>query len=399
MKLNYSPHIVITIVLSLISCQPQPQISPPAQRTARTLSTSTPRPFSATPDYTPAVATSTLAPSDTEIFNLVTSLPTRELTGMLSALLVDDGSGAVIMNIEGKTLRRVANGGYRPLSWSPSGNNILLQKNNGLYLTDNKGAPPRLLYQGNEPLSADTTWLTDTTILVETLHDQFLHHVVYVNSQTGQTQGPKSDYTRAIEAVMPGGEFWIQETENGLELANLDDKRILILQDYSGIASHVAEPFWDPQIAFSHSGQIIVFNGCIAINCHIFMADVGDWVFSNIRTIFNEGQAGETVYSLKISPDDRYLAMAHERTEGDDLYVLNLQTRNVDYTWSLGKRTGSAVFFWSPDSKTIIYPAYSDAGQYAGLVKLDVHSGSSVHLTQGTQYETLWDVKSVAITP
>jgi Tol biopolymer transport system component len=272
---------------------------------------------------------------------------------------------------------------FQPFSWSPSGKHLLLYRDKGLYISDADGSNLRLVYTTRNPISRGTSWLNDDTILLEILVDQSEPHVYYLDVNSGNVHKPDLDYWRFIEAVSPNGDFWIQSSSKGLEIASVDGKRSVILGEYEHV-NRTTQPYLNPNIVLLPDERGLVFAGCINKDCYIYLTDLAERQVLSVRPIFELGNT-IPVSNFRVSPNGTYLSFVDNQNE---LHILNLATNKVEYQWLWNIPMGPLYYVWSPDSSAIAAPFFDDkTKRYVGLAVLDIVTGTWQQITQSSTVE------------
>lgn len=288
--------------------------------------------------------------------------------------------GTWLMHSDGTGLHQIDENLY-PLSWSPSGERLLLFRDNKLYLADRDGADIRLLYE--DPSSSDfwgSEWLTDEIVLLQSWVTQFDPHVYYLNVLTGELRIPEPNYWRTIKAVAPHGEFWIQRSAEGLSIVNLNDTIIPILE---GIT--ISDEDWVnyPEIAFSPNGREIAFTGCyenISSSCAVFRAAISAEGVSSLQAIIDLGDF-RSIRQVAFSFDGQYLAALYR---DEQLAIWNLESNEPAFYWLFQEKIQPLYIMWAPTSWVLLYEVYSTSPAYTGFKVLDVETGATQVITDGS---------------
>lgn len=298
-----------------------------------------------------------------------------------------------MMSGHGQNLQKIAENAA-PLLWSPSGKHLLFQRGNQLFTADTVGTKPKLLYEDKSiyQIGAETGWLNDSIVLLQVWLDKFDPHIYYLNVETGTIQKPSPDYWRVLEAVSVKGQYWIQSSDAGFEIADLAGRRVPILQDFN--FSHTTQPAFDPNIVFLPSGEAAFFSACVSGSCSIYRAEFPDRQPGSVRVIFEWGKEGErNLWNLSVSPDGRYLAFVLGENE---LQILDVGSQTEVYKCPWRESYYPVYYIWSPFSDAIIYASQNEGSKYLGIRRLEVSTCQSQFLTDGTFQDEIADWKYIS---
>jgi hypothetical protein len=357
-------------------------------------------------------------PTSTEIIRLTptiqsTSSPTSSTTPQTEETVTatcqsyivfrrpgDGTTDTWLVKPDGSDAHMVASG-YLPEFWSPSGRHLLLYKPGALYVAYADGSNPEPVYQLEGMDLGFSQWLTDEMLLVEVRYDIYSPpHIYYLNLNTGELQKPNPDYQRLIEAVSPMGTFWLQSTIEDIEIADLSGNRIIA---YLPGGAGSTQPLLNPGIAFIPGTDAVIHRGCVgdpvgsSESCHIYRTEISNEEAGIPQAIFDV-DPDSMIGGFRVSPDGRYLAFTYDTsTTNWQLYLLNLETLNIDYQWLYPDQSNAERFLWSPDSEWVLIPFSNHKTGWFGMSILNIKTGEIETVTDGSYPDSFWDWRCIAV--
>ncbi len=289
--------------------------------------------------------------------------------------------------------------GYHPEVWSPSGSYLLLYKPGSLYVANVDGSEIHIVYELNGADLSFSRWLTDELILVEVRYNLYDPHIYYLYLTNGQIIKPDPDYQRMLLAISPDGTYWIQYTAEGIEIADINENRMVV--DIAGGAGSL-EPLFNPGIAFIPGGNSIIHQGCIGEPpqsdriCHLYRTEISSSGIGSSQSIF-DFTANSDIGGFRVSPDGRFVAFTiYEPLESQwYIYILNINTKKIDYRWPYTYRGNAERFIWSPGSDSILLPYMKNPTSWDGMSILSIKTGQSKILTDGRILDIFQDWKCI----
>lgn len=322
---------------------------------------------------------------------------------IISALLVKRDSNSWLIDITNDRDIPFADG-FVTFPWSVSGKYMLLYytpvEGRGLYLANADGS--NLSFISNEfgSPSFESQWLTDDLVLLQFYLNHGTEYVIHLlNIEDKRLERVEHGHGRIIEAVSPSGDFWIQSVyQTGtFELATPEGDVIEILHEFPGFQKS-KQPFTDPNIVFTPFGESIIFDACEGpeiLNentCYIYLAEVSANGVGDVLPIFNLGNLRNVSY-LQVSPDGKYLSFINHKQE---IVFINLDNYVIDYQWPWANH--SNYYFWSPNSKSIVYESFDEEiQQYRGLSIMEIETGEEVMVTDGESVERVFDWQFISL--
>jgi hypothetical protein len=102
--------------------------------------------------------------------------------------------------------------------------------------------------------------------------------------------------------------------------------------------------------------------------------------------------------AFQVSPDGKYVAIIYDYYPQQMIKILNLQTLIIDYEWNYPGSPAQPFFLWSPDS-TLVAVTYNNPpeGKSGGIVVLNISTGVSTIITDGSTYDHMMDWRYIVI--
>lgn len=280
----------------------------------------------------------------------------------------------------------------RLYSWSPSGKQLLFSMGEDLYIADADGSNPRLAYDEGEintlswPAGFTPTdfkgfwlaqWLTDDIVLLSFTTIDYaapLNPFLYsLDVDQGSLNSIDLDNWHVILNISPDGTFWLQGSENGIQLATIDGKNTPVWPDFFDTGSGFL-PNGPSLYPILPDGGSFVFDACFEFgqNCHIFRATIVNLEILTIEPIFPTEPYH--LENLQISPDGQYLAFVQS---DDFLYIINLRSNTLVFKLPWNEIYSPAQLFWSPDSQTLAYASATSDGHEIkfGINGINIETG------------------------
>lgn len=355
---------------------------------------SPPLPTQPAPSET-AGATSTATPTQPIRVDLVDT-PVGD--GLFSAILFwqDQQKSAWIMAGDGSARQEISRI-YRPFSWSPSQQQLLLGNDTVLAIASADGTEPKVVFHGDPAkwLSPATTWLTESVLLIESRTFDFPYSpdLRLLDLATGKVVEEATATEQMLEVVFPDGQHWLQWSGAELEIADISGQRNAILESYSDQILRTSQPYVDPNLAVSPSGHELAFWACpdSANQCGIYVARVEGTRVTETQMIRAANQGN--IENLSFSPNGEYLGF---REDWSTLVFLAVDRRPQEYDWTINETLSPLPYIWSPDSTSIIYQSYPIAADgksssYLGIVKMQVATGETTLLFANERGDQLAD--------
>jgi hypothetical protein len=253
------------------------------------------------------------------------------------------------------------------------------------------------VHQVNPECGVFLWWLTDEWILADIRPDILEAYVTYINPITGEVRNEEPDYFRIVEDVSPTGKFWFQRTLAGLEIADLPGNRTIV--EIPGPGGE-PQPMLHPNLVFTPRGDAIIHLGCPDPNsyetCYLFRSLIQG--SSVIRSEILLPDDGILSSAFQVSPDGRYVAIIYPYYPQSIIKILNLQTLTIDYEWNYPGSYAQPFFLWSPDS-TLVALSYNNPpeGKSYGIVVLNISTGESTIITDGSTFDFMVDWRYIVI--
>jgi hypothetical protein len=142
-------------------------------------------------------------------------------------LLVDPANKSIYRSVEG----------YMPIDWSPSGRQLLLYRDSGLFLAAADGTDVRLAMEfpdGTDLFNA--WWLSENCVIVDVafasdepqlLFDPRVH---LLELDSGSLTMIGGDEFHITQAVSTSDQIWIQGDETTMEMVGVNGSRMTILE-------------------------------------------------------------------------------------------------------------------------------------------------------------------------
>ena len=259
--------------------------------------------------------------------------------------------------------------GYIPISWSPSGENLLLlNPEQGLFIADTFGENPRLLFDTELGKVGRSSWWLNNETLILTIHSQDDIQVGVLDIADNRFELMALDVIQWVQAVDPSGRFWIEYLPAETSQAFIDGTRKALLDNYRGLSGSL-QPHLDPNIVFLPSGSGLLFRGCVSSNqtCHLFLAEIsGDEILEPQPII-----PIETSISYRVAPNEEYIGIVAD----EQFLLVSLITRTTIHQWPwVDTLESPPSIAWSPNSDQVA-TAFVQLDR-RGIAVLDIQSGA-----------------------
>jgi len=249
---------------------------------------------------------------------------------------------------------RIAGPDLTPDGWSPSGRWLLMGGRGGIWVSRHDGSDIReVLHLADYPDLGirEVAWLSDRIILLVFApraeydpQDPFgWGYLRFLDWKKGELWAEEDDYLRWYILPSPNGEFWIQRTGQGTEIAAMGGKRVP--------APHLEQSNFAPGsisgIAFSPDGDKLAY----IRGPRVWVADVSVNGLINER-LLHEAEIVEE--DLRWSPDGRMLAFqGYDKEQSTStLRVVDAETGELLSEWPWPSL--SAFLLWSPRSDAVL---------------------------------------------
>jgi hypothetical protein len=324
----------------------------------------------------------TMSPTNTETVAVnVTPAGKNANSAVLYRVWRDDGpQGGIFIPETGEML--VLDNEWIPDQWSPDGQKLLLTNENGeLFVSDCLGRNPQKIDMPDQNKVLSTIWLTEETLVATTQSSEahWFTFLIDITKHQSKKMGPED---HLIEGASPTGDFWLMAGAGDLVLVQPDGSTITTIIPYSPrTIGTERKPFF----AFLPDGTGLFFIRKIGpyLGTVMFASVANETIQSPV--VFLDGiSGGSHVYG--VSPNGKYLAIVTDSTE---LYLLNLQTKTIDYHWDWpGRKENPPPFEWSPDSKYLVMAP----DQGTGLLSLNIYTGQIQPLLPKPDPKAVYDI-------
>ncbi len=292
---------------------------------------------------------------------------------------------------------RASPSGYVPISWSPSGERILLvdTSRNAYYVGGAIGENPRVvLHAGYRNPDLVGWWLGDRELLLP-LHAPSAGQIGYswylVDTVEGTVRraGALPREPSVIYAASPDGAYWVENDTHGVSVVWRDGHRFPLWPEGEVGVERIPFP---PRLAILPDASAVLFPGCTgtwaaqSLTCEVLSADLRRQELVSYNSVYRIG-SHSGVMSLDVSPDGRRLAF-YSYPDGA-VIVVDLASREAIRTIDLSGATEDATIAWSPDAHMLAVSKIVALGSEVLLI--DITSGEVSSIPIPTGYVTVLD--------
>jgi hypothetical protein len=284
--------------------------------------------------------------------------------------------------------------GFVPVSFSPSGETLLLVHDGDLYLADHLGDDPVLIYKSDEVyVSYASRWLDENRVILQFFTGtRTVRGTAYLDLSSGNEPVPISGDKWRIFAVSRDGTSWIEgivdytnESRREPILVFPDGSKIPLWEDYIVLYFDISSSLSFSQIDFLPDGRGAVFSGYELpyeedSRNRIYISEFENGIPSRPPYDIFELPRHAFVDALSVSPNGEFLAIRVQGTGpiGDYIGILDLTTFEMLNKSELPYHPFASLL-WSPNSRYLALQSRS-SGYVDHLLIIDPFTGGRATL-------------------